>query len=494
MPHIAIIGAGIGALAAAVHLRAAGLDVTLFEKNETPGGKVARLLHDGHAFDLGPTVLTMPFVLRDLFAAGGADFDERVELLPVEPTCRYHWSDGTTFDAFSDPERRAVELRRVFPEDADAVERLLADAADLYDATKDVFLFKRFRGVREMFSPANARLLPKLASLGFTSTLAASLERRLSSPRLVQLFSRFATYNGSSPYLAPATLNVIAHVELGLGTWYPRGGMARIAEELTRLCREIGVEIVCSAPVEGLLRRGSRIVELAAGERSHRVDAVISNVDALWTYRTLLEPVGLPTPRRLREGMRSCSGLLMLATVAGNAAASHGMAHHNIFFADRYREEFGDLFERRRLPEEMTIYASIGSRSDPGLAREGSEGWYLLVNAPASGAGHGDQEATERYAGRVWERLERFGLRPEVTWRRTLGPAWIEHRYNSLDGAIYGSASNSLFSAFLRPSSRVAGLANMYLAGGSAHPGGGVPLVALSGRLAAEAVLEDLAR
>lgn len=489
MTHVAIIGAGLGSIAAALYLRRAGVDVTIFEKNAEIGGKLATLVHDGYTFDLGPTVLTMPFVLRDLFDAAGSRLDDLVDLCPVEPTCRYHWSDGTRFDAFADPKRRESALRASFPDDRAAVEQLLRDAGRLYEATKEVFLFRPFRGLRELVSTANLRLLPQLASLGFTTTLDASLRGRLRSEKLIQLFDRFATYNGSSPYHAPATLNIISHVELGLGAWYPRGGMGRIAAALEGLCSRQGIEVVRSAKVHRLIRIGNRVAGLAVDGYERGFDAVISNVDALWSYRNLLAPVGIPVPRSLARAERSSSGFLMLAAVSGNHP---DLSHHNIFFSDDYREEFRDIFDRRRLPEAMTIYLSIASKSDPSLAPAGKENWYLLVNAPAGGIDHDAPERHERYAEQVLARLAQFGLKPDIEWHRTMPPVWIEGRYNSLDGAIYGTSSNSIFSAFLRPAGRVPGLSNMYLAGGSAHPGGGIPLAILSGKLAAERLLADM--
>ncbi len=487
--RIGIIGGGIGGLAAAIHLRRSGYHVTLFEKNRSLGGKVCRLRRDGFTFDLGPTVLTMPYVLRELFESCGRSMDDYLPLSRVEPTCRYHWSDGTTFDAFSDREKLRGELLRVFPEDADAAGRFLDESATLYEATKEIFLFNEFKGAREFLNPRNARLLPLLPRLGVASTMYDSLRKRFRSPKLVQLFSRFATYNGSSPYKAPATLNVIPHVEIGEGAWYPRGGMPAVADAVGRLAAELGVEIHLGSTVEEVRRAGRRLSGLVAGGRHYPADAIISNADVLWTYRHLLAPAGVPVPRTVAGAERSCSGFLMLAAVRGEHP---GLAHHNIFFSDDYPEEFRDIFERKRLPQGMTIYISIASKSDPAMAPPSCESWYILMNAPASGIDHHDTAAWDRFADAVWRRLEHFGIRPERLHESRLTPLDIETRYNSADGAIYGASSNSIFSAFLRPRNKVPGLDNLYFAGGSTHPGGGVPLVLLSGRITAGIVRREL--
>lgn len=489
MKRIGIIGGGLGALAAAVRLRSAGHDVLLFEKNEEVGGKVARLQHGGFTFDLGPTVFTMPFVLRDLFTSCGRDPDDYLRLRPVEPTCRYHWSDGTRFDAWSDRRRLDAELHRVFPADARAARRFLDEIAALYEATKDVFLFNPFRGAREFLMPGNFRMLSALPKLGLTATVQSSLRKRFTSEQLIQFFARFATYNGSSPYRAPATLNVIPHVELAFGAWYPEGGMRAVADAVARLAVEAGVDIRTSCEVERLERRGSRITAVVAAGERHRVDAVISNVDVLWSYRSLLEPIGVRTPKSVAGAERSCSGFLVLLGVRGTHPEA---AHHNIYFSDDYPEEFRDIFERRRLPRAMTIYLSIASRADPTLAPEGCEPWYLLMNAPSGGIDHTDPAAAEAFTDSVLARLATFGLRPEIEWRGGLRPMEIERRYNSVGGAIYGASSNSIFSAFLRPRNKAPVLDNVYFCGGSTHPGGGIPLVLSSGAITAAMVDRDL--
>ncbi len=486
MKRIGIIGAGVGGLATAIYLRAGGCNVTVFEKNEGVGGKLSRLRADGFTFDLGPTVLTMPFVLRSLFEHCGRRMEDYLRIDPVEPTCRYHWSDGATFDAFSRGERLSAELRRAFPGDADAAERFLDDIAQLYEATRDVFLFNSFAGAREFLRPANARLLPMLPRLGVGTTVHRSLSRRFQSARLVQFFSRFATYNGSSPYQAPATLNVIPHVELAYRAWYPRGGMAAVVDALARLAGELGVEIHTGAQVRAVHRAGRSVTELEVNNTAYAFDAVVSNVDALWTYRNLLVPAGVPMPRSVARAERSCSGYLMLLGVRGTHPQ---LEHHNIFFSDDYPDEFTDIFQRRRLPGAMTIYLSIASRADSSLAPDGCECWYVLMNAPASGIDHRDPEAAAGFERAVLARLASFGLAPEILWRGGLRPADIETRYNSADGAIYGASSNSPFAAFLRPKNRAPYLRNFYFAGGSTHPGGGVPLVILSGSIVARMIL-----
>ena len=490
MQSIGIIGGGVGGLVTAIDLRRAGRGATIFERHAAIGGKLGRFERDGFRFDVGPTVLTMPFLLRELFESCDRSLDDYLTLRRVEPTCRYHWSDGTRFDAHSDRDRLDSELERLFPDDRESFFVFLDEMAELYEATKEIFLFNPFGGLVELFKPRSLSLLRLLPRLGIATTVNASLRRRFRSPKLVQLLGRFATYNGSSPYRASATLNIIPHVELGLGAWYPDGGMGSIASALERLALELGVDLRTGAAVERLERSGDGVGAVIAGGERHRVDAVVSNVDVLWTYRHLLEPIGIGTPRTVSEAERSCSGFLMLASVRGEHPE---LAHHNIFFSDDYPEEFCDIFEMKRLPRGMTIYISIASRSDRTLAPEGCEGWYILVNAPSSGMEHHDREAQRLYAESVWSRLRAFGIEPEIIAQSRLTPLDIERRDNSVGGAIYGASSNSPVSAFLRPRNRAPRPRNFYFCGGSAHPGGGVPLALLSGRITARLIRHDLA-
>lgn len=486
--HI-LIGSGPAALAAAIDLAVAGERVLVLEKEGEIGGKAAGVERDGFRFDSGPTVLTMPFVLDALFASSGVQRTEYLPLLRVEPTCRYHWSDGTLLNAWSNREHFLDEVEHCFPGTAQRVARYLDQAATLYHATAELFLFNAF-SLGKAVHPSRAPLLPLLPRLGLLSRLHSRLEQAIGEPKLVQLFDRFATYNGSSPYRAPATLSIIPHVELAYGAWYPEeGGMRSVPLALARRAQELGVEIRTDTPVRALERKGASITGVVTDGGTIACRSVVSTVDALWTWRRLLAPLGLNTPRSIERAERSCSGFLLHAEVEGTHS---DLPHHSIFFADDYPQEFADIFERRKLPESGTIYVSIAARSDPRSAPIGCENWYLLANAPSAGVEHHREDLQERYAESMLARLEVFGLHPQVRSIARITPLDIERRDNAVGGALYGAASHSFTSAFLRPQARVRGLENMLLAGGTVHPGGGVPLAVLSGRIAAREIVKRL--
>ncbi|MBS1561485.1 MAG: phytoene desaturase [Bacteroidetes bacterium] len=473
--RVVVIGGGIGGLTAATRLAARGFSVDLFEQHPTLGGKMSRRTFDGCTFDTGPSLLTMPFVFESFFSSVGTSLAQELTLTRIDPQCRYHWSDGSTLNAHDSIDALSASISAIDAADGLAVRSYLAQAARVYEATKDVFIFNDFAGVGEFFKRRNLPLLRHLRAMRFTQRLHDLHASTFCDPRIVQLFDRFATYNGSSPYLAPATLMVIPHVEFAFGAWYPMGGMYTVAEAYERVARRHGVRIHCSTGVQRILHRDRRVTGVALADGTIvEADHVISNCDEYLTRTMLLdEPRTAPTDR-------SCSGYVMMMSVD---AAGHALKHHNVFFSDNYRREFDDIFSKRVHPTDMTIYLSRSSHTDPSQAVAGRENWFLLMNAPAT-----SEPPPERYADQVLTRLRTFGIDSHVRQMEIMTPSDIERNTMSFHGALYGSSSNSMFSAFLRPRIRSTRVRNLWYVGGSAHPGGGVPLVTISGMLASDLI------
>jgi phytoene desaturase len=483
--RLIVIGAGIGGMATAAAMAHDGWDVTLLEKEETPGGKMGRVEFDGCVFDTGPSLITMPFVFKNFFASCGRNFDDYVSLRPLEPTCRYFWRDGTQFDAFKNGENLLKELHRVFPEDRSAVQDYLRDAEKAYDGTKDVFLFNRFEGFKEFLKPENLRLLPILPLLRPHKTLHSLHKSFFKSPKLIQIFDRFATYNGSSPYKAPATLSIIAHVELGLGAWYPDGGIYSIAQAFEKLCRELGVEMRFKSEVDEIIteRNVAKGVKLRSGEVL-KADAVVSNIDVDWTRRNLLKEKSVP------EREYSCSGFVILAAVKKK---ERGLSHHNILFTGNYEREFDDIFKRKIPADDMTVYISNSSHSDPSMAQPDRENWFILINAPSNDSTEFWKNSAEDYREKVLKKMGEFGLdiRDDILSYKIITPDDFKNRFSATNGSLYGAASNNPLSAFLRPGNISKDVKNLFYVGGSTHPGGGVPLVVLSGGIVANIIRES---
>lgn len=477
-----VIGAGIGGLATATLLARHGHNVTLLEQSDQVGGKMGRAAFDGCTFDTGPSLITMPFVLDAWFRHAGTDLASEVELLPIDPACHYRWNDGSRLDIPFDEAGIPDAIARLCAPDAQAMRRYLDHAATVYNATKDVFIFSAFAGLREFLSPANARLLPYLPKLRFTQSLHDFHASMFSDRRIIQLMDRFATYNGSSPYRAPATLAVIPHVEFRFGAWYPRGGIYAIAEAFARVAKRNGVVIRLGEGAASIDHDGRRVrgVVTASGERL-AAQTVVSNVDVHVTRSALLGEQVRP-PRD-----PSTSGFVMLLSVA---KADHGLRHHNVLFSDDYRREFDDIVVRRVPADDMTIYIARSCHTDGSQALGDRENWFVLVNAPATGSSSGSWHAIrEAYAEKVLARLRRFGVDPAVRAMEVRTPDDMVRMWSADRGSLYGASSNSMFSAFLRPRRRSGRFPNLWYVGGSAHPGGGIPLVTTSGMLAAEGIL-----
>jgi phytoene desaturase len=485
---VIVIGAGLGGLSTAIRLAAQGRRVILLEKNERVGGKLNLVSAAGYTFDTGPSLLTMPWVIEELFTVAGRRMDDYLQLDQIEPTCRYRWPDGETFDAWQRLPQLIQEVERISPQDVPGLFRFLAHTARIYDAVADNFLLRPFDGLGELLTPRLFRDGPRIDALRSVDSAVRSFFR---SPHLRQLFNRYATYNGSSPYLSPATFNVIAYIELAEGGWYVRGGMYQLARALQRLAEELGVELRLSSPVAAILSAdgAAHAVRLASGEQLAAAQVVV-NADPRYAYPALL-PDQTATAARLARLEPSCSGFVLFL---GVDTVYPQLAHHNIFFSSDYRREFAAIFQKGVPAADPTIYVAATCVSDPEHAPPGHMNLFVLVNAPALGPRVCWARESEAYGDLVIAHLERMGLQDlarRVVYRQTWTPVEIAARYNAAGGAIYGLSSNNRFSAFMRPPLRARELRGLYFVGGGTHPGGGIPLVLLSGRAVAERVSAD---
>ncbi|MBL8155154.1 MAG: phytoene desaturase [Anaerolineae bacterium] len=487
---ILIIGAGIGGLSAAIHLAAAGKRVLILEQNTAVGGKMSEWTAQGFRWDTGPSVITMRHVFEELFSAAGKRLEDYLTLLPVEPLTRYFFPDGTLLDFTRDLPALLRQIEQIDARDVEGFLNYLSYVARLHRITGPVFIYD------EPPRPGSLlRVHPRdMLHVDAWRSMDRAIRSFVHSPQLRQLLGRFATYVGASPYRAPATLNVIAHVELNGGVWYPQGGIYAIARAMERLALELGVEIRTGTWIDQILVKDNRAagVVLADG-RTISGEAVIANVDVATVYEHLL-PRTAQTEKRLRKLSRiepSCSGFILMLGVEGQHPQ---LAHHNIFFSRDYPGEFRDIFERQRPPDDPTIYVAITSKADPDHAPAGHENWFVLVNAPACTPDFDWREAQQSYREVVLDRLREYGLdiRRSIRVERILTPADLETMTGARRGALYGSSSNNPLAAFLRPHNQDPLIRNLYYAGGTTHPGGGVPMVTLSGKLAARLILKKV--
>jgi phytoene desaturase len=505
---VIVIGAGIGGLSAAIHLAAAGRRVLVLEQNPQVGGKMSELRQDGYRWDSGPSLITMRPAFEDLFAAAGRRLEDYLALEPVEPLTRCFFSDGSRLDLSRELPVLLEQIAAIERRDVEGYLAFLAYAARLYRITSPLFIFDQPPRLQSLFKAAPGDLL------GFDGlrTMQQAIESYVRSPQMRQVLGMFATYVGASPYLAPAALNVIAHVELSQGLWAPRGGVYAIARAYARLAEELGVEIRTGWRVEAIQVENGRAVgvraaplegdafhgDFAAGPAAPQAGfipaaAVVANLDVSLVYQHLLPP--LPAIRRrlhsLLKAEPSCSCFVMLLGLRGQHPE---LAHHNEFFSADYRGEFEEIFTRRVPPSEPTLYLSISSRSEPGDAPPGCENWFVQINVPALCPAWDWSSGADAYAESVLDLLARRGLdvRAQIETRRYLTPADIAARTAARNGALYGASSNNRWAAFRRPHNRCPDVAGLYFAGGTTHPGGGAPMVTLSGKVASRLLLDDL--
>jgi len=486
MAEVVVIGAGLGGLAAAARLAARGHRVTVCEQAGEVGGKLGRMRRDGFTFDTGPSLVTLPQLFRELFDATGGPLADSVELVPVEPIARYRYADGTGFDASADLGRFCAELDAALgPGSGSDWRRLYERAGAMWEAARGPFL-------ESPLAPADlvrySTRLRDLATIAPWRTLRGLGERTLRDPRLRMFLDRYATYSGSDPRRVPAVLATVAYVEQAFGAWYVRGGLYRLAEAVAERAQERGARLRLRADVTRVEAAGGNVtgVRLADGELLP-ADVVVANADAAHLFADLLPGrEGAGARRRLGLVAPSLSGFVLLLGLRGRTP---GLAHHTVLFPADYDAEFDALFGPAPGPvRDPTIYLSVPQ--DPAAAPPGCEAWFVLVNAPRQG--QVDWRApglASAYAERLLDLLavRGFDVRGRMVVHEVRTPADLADHTRASGGAIYGTSSNGLRAAFLRPANR-GPLRGLYLVGGSAHPGGGLPLVALSARIVADLV------
>ena len=486
---IVVIGAGIGGLSAAIRLASEGRRVIVIEKNHQVGGKMGELRTGGYRFDTGPSVITMRGAFDLLFASAGRQIEDYLTLQQIDPLTRYFYPSGRVLDIHRELASTLDNIARVFPRDVEGYLHYLSYAARLYRITAPVFIFDRPPGLRS-FTKVPFR---DWINVDGMRTMQQAINHFVLSPELRQLLGRFATYVGASPFHAPATMNVIAHVELNQGVWYPEGGIYQIARAFERLAVELGVEIRKSTSVQRIGVYDRKVKGVLLQDNSFlKASVVISNLDAAATYESLLPEDAVPVrrTRQLLQAQPSCSGFIMMLGVRRKHPE---LAHHNIFFSSNYRREFEEVFKRNIPPTEPTVYVAITSKTTPTDAPSGCENWFVLVNAPALGSGWDWSVQTGIYRQKVLDLLASrgFDVRDQIEAEQTWTPLDIARLSGARRGALYGASSNDRWAAFRRPNNRDPYVRGLYFAGGTVHPGGGVPMVTLSGLAAASMVVED---
>jgi len=494
---VGVIGAGLGGLAAACTLAARGHEVIVFERNPWLGGKAALLEEQGFRFDMGPTILTLPRVLRRIFAEAGRDLDDALDLVRLDPQWRCFFDDGSVLDLVEDVGAMADSVGdySAVERDAQGYRDFIALSERLHDISERFFFWKSvedFKDTMALGSGFNLSTLSDVMSLRMGATVAGTIRRRVRDPRVAQMLDHFVQYVGSSPYGAPAVLCSIGHMQVGDGVWYPIGGTRAVPDALHALAGELGVEFRTGTGIARILTESNAAVgiETEAGE-SVKLSAVVSNMDSVRTYRELVGGhVGDQVRRRGHEP--ACSGVVLYL---GLDRAYEQLQHHDFVFSRDPHEEFDWIYRKGEPAPDPTCYVAAPSRTEPAVAPPGGEALYVLVHTPYLRPHHDWREMFPSYRRTIIDKLKRTAglddLEDRIVFERALTPQDIHDRYSVLDGAIYGLASHGRFLGAFKPGNRSRLLDNLYLAGGAAHPGPGMPMVLMSGWIAADTLDND---
>lgn len=477
-----IIGGGLGGLATAIRLAVAGWNVTVCERGNTFGGKMNIWEDKGYKFDTGPSLITMPWVFGDLYKVAGSKLEDHLEMVQMNPLAHYNFDDGTQFTYTSSLPDWLKTIEQLEKQDADGFLKFIKLGAQLYGVSRNTFLR---RCPSDFFQAADLSSLSHMPLRYGWGNYAKTVDTFFKCPYLRQLYNRYPTYVGSSPYLSPATLAVIPYIEYAFNGWYVKGGLYRIVESLIELARNLKVTLLNNACVTNIEADNKKIkaVRLANGDKLI-ADVVIANGDAS-EVQSLVDG---NSNRKILQTERSMSGFVMLLGIKRNLPE---LKHHSIYFSANYPKEFSQLFDERRFPDDPTVYVNAPSRTDRTIVPAEGEALFIMANAPANDVGQWNVKMIELARQRVFSRLRRSGF-PDIEEDIEVFDVWTPDRiatsYLMPGGAIYGTHSHGWRRAFLRPPNKDKQYQGLYYVGGSTHPGGGTPTVLISAQITSELI------
>jgi diapolycopene oxygenase len=485
MNKVIIIGSGISGIATSIRLAIKGYNVEVFEANNYPGGKLSAFNLKGYRFDKGPSLFTMPTYVTELFDKAKEDHKEYFNYKKKEVSCNYFWTDRTKFIAYSNESKFINEAEKCFGTPKLNLKNYLKRAKKKYDLTKTLFLENSLHKVKNYLKIETLEALINIGVFDLKETLHSTNKKQFTSKKLIQIFDRFATYNGSNPYKTSGMMTLIQHLEQSYGTFIPEGGMQEISQSLYKLSLRLGVKYNFESKVEKIDLKSKVVKGVYSNSIFYPADIVISNMDIFPTYKKLLKEV--PMPKKI-EFQESSSSAVIFYWGIKNFFPELDL--HNIFFSDDYKNEFDLIFEKNSISEDPTIYINVSSKDVPSDAPEKCENWFVMINTPSDN-GQDWSSLVKKLRINIIKKISRLlevDIEKLIECEEILTPLLIQSQTQSHLGALYGPSSNSKFSAFLRHPNFTSKINNLYFCGGSVHPGGGIPLCLLSAKIVDELI------
>lgn len=492
MKKVIIIGGGLGGLSAAIRLQSCGVQVTILEKEAALGGKLQRRQGAGYSFDLGPSTMTMKAYFEDVFTSCNRKMEDYVTFYPISPLTKNVFSDGHTVEFTPDIEQMESQIAAYSPEDAKQYRAFLLESKKLFQMAEEQFLNRLLLTWKDKM---DLKLMKALLAVKPFTSVQRLLRQYFCHPHTLAMFGRYATYIGSSPYEAPAIFNMMAYLEGEKGIYGIKGGTYRLVEAFETLAKELGVQIHLNEQVSKIHVKDRRIQGVETAQQMYEADQVIAGADALTVYRHLIDEKDRPSflNQKLSNIEPSLSGFVLLL---GVPKAYEQLSHHNVFFPENYEQEFKDIFQKKQLPQDPTLYICYSGHSEPELSGgPGRSNLFVLANAPYVTKEQNWDMLKETYGQHMKTKLKEKGLfdiDQLVEYEAVQTPLDLQQKTGAYHGAIYGMSSNSFKQAFFRINNQSKDIEGLWFVGGTSHPGGGTPMVTKSGQLVAEAIIKQL--
>jgi len=478
-----IIGSGIAGIAAAIRLAVKGYHVEVFEANSYPGGKISEFQQNGFRFDAGPSLFTMPQYVDELFELAGKNPSDFFQYHKLNVICKYFYEDGSRLTAFAEEEKFLREFTTLTGESSGSIKRYRQNSERIYKITNNIFLQRSLHPFKTYLNTDALRALFGFPRIDAFRTMHQANTSFFRDERLIQYANRYATYNGSNPYEAPATLNIIPHLEQHFGAYFPDKGMYSIVTSLVQLAESLGVVFHYNSPVGEVILKNEQATSIRVKDEIIPGDVVISNMDVWFTYKKLLRSYPKLHPNKILSQERSSSALIFYWGIKKQFSE---LDLHNIFFTANYKAEFEHIWKKQDIYHDPTVYLNISSKLKTDDAPSGCENWFVMINVP-SNTGQNWDELIRAAKANIIKKLSRIlgeDISELTVCESILDPRSIETRTSSYQGSIYGTSSNNRYAAFLRHAIRSSKIKNLYFCGGSVHPGGGIPLCLLSAKIA----------